>query len=215
MADCADLTALISKIAHRAIESHKPSGVYFGKVTSVSPIQITIDAKHVLTEEFIILGRYVTEFSTDLTIHGQLWHGLRVNDELLLVREQGGQRYAVIDWVNRVEENDRPAWVKTGVVLSSAPTIRVNEYLTLTPGDLILCRNVTEHFIDMSVSHVTGVACGACPHSHSYEGRKRFLVHNGLVAGDRVLLVCERSLQKWYVVDFIERNQSAVRGEWL
>jgi len=192
-------------------------------VTSVSPIRITLDAKHVLTEEFIVLGRYVTEFSTDLTIPGQLWRGLRPNDELLLLREQGGQRYAVIDWVNRVEEHDRPAWIKTGLVLSSAPTIQVNSYLTLGPADLILCRNVTEHFTDMSASHRTELESGhthpntggGSPHLHGYTGRKKFLVHNGLVAGDKVLLICERSLQKWYVVDFVERNQSEVRGEWL
>jgi len=218
-----EIMSTMRKCSNNATESQKPSGLYFGKVTSVSPIQITIDPKHVLSEEFIALGRYITEYSTDLTIEGETWYGLRPDDELMLIREQGGQKYAVVDWVYRADEDTRPAWICTGEVLSGAPTIKVNDYLTLTPADLILCRNVTEHYIDMSVSHETETeeghlnppAGGGLPHLHEYKDRKKFLVHNGLVAGDKVLLVCQRSLQKWYVVDFIERNQSEVRGEWI
>ena len=113
MADFMEMLKPIRKAAQQTTDAHKPSGLYFGKVTSVSPIEITIDPKHILTEEFIVLGRYITEFSTNFTIAGQLWCGLRPNDELMLIREQGGQRYAVIDWVNRVEEEDRPAWIVT------------------------------------------------------------------------------------------------------
>ena len=223
MADFVELQKYIRKVAEQTVQSHKPSGCYFGTVVSVDPITIQIDPKHILTEEFIVLGRYITEYSTDFTIKGETWHGLRPNDELFLMREQGGQRYVVVDWVKRVEEDDRPAWICTGEVLSSAPTIKVNSYLTLTPEQLILCRNVTEYEVDMSVSHETETeeghlnppAGGGLPHLHEYKNRKKFIVHNGLIAGDRVLLVCERSLQKWYVVDFIHRNPSAVFGEWI
>lgn len=227
MADFADLVKTMRKISQQTVESHKTAGCYFGTVISVEPIKIQIDPKHILTEEFIILGRYITEYSTNFTIAGETWRGLRPNDELFLMREQGGQRYVVVDWVKRVEEDERPAWIVTGEVLSSAPTIKVNDYLTLTPDQLILCRNVTEYFVDMTVNHITeleeehthicpeGQTSPGTPHLHEYRGRKRFLVHNGLVAGDRVLLVCERSLQKWYVVDFIDRSPSAVFGEWI
>jgi len=139
------------RIAEETVQAHKPSGLYFGKVTSVAPIEITIDPKHILTEEFIVLGRYITEYSTNFTIAGETWCGLRPNDELMLIREQGGQRYAVIDWVNRVEEDDRPAWICEGEVVSAEPLeIKVNDYLTLTEDKLILCHSVTDHMAYLS-----------------------------------------------------------------
>jgi len=145
MADFGALVNVIRRIVRETTEAHKPSGLYFGKVTSVSPIKITIDPKHVLTEEFIVLGRYITEFSVDLTIEGELWRGLRPNDELMLMREQGGQRYAVIDWVNRVDEDTRPAWIKTGEVISESPLeIKVNDYFTIREDDLIICLGVRD-----------------------------------------------------------------------
>lgn len=217
----ADIIQAVQKTVMKTMGDSKPSGVYYGVVISVSPLKINIDQKLVLTEEFIVLGRYITEFSTDYMIEGETWHGLRKNDELLLIREQGGQRYYVVDWVKRVEEDTRPAWVMTGEVISAAPEIKVNAYLTLRPENLILCRNVTEYAVDMSVSHITEKRSGGSgdpayeSHDHDYKDRKKFLVHNALVPGDRVLLVCARSEQKWYVVDFIYRNQGEVRGQWL
>jgi len=250
MANCTDLATLIRKIAQQTVESHKPSGVYFGKVTSVNPIKITIDPKHVLTEEFIILGRYITEYSTNFTIPNETWCGLRPNDELLLLREQGGQRYAVIDWVYRTEEDDRPAWICEGEIVSVSPlAIKVNDYLTLTEDMLILCHSVTDHMAYLSFDNpdikqkiniydrpelepLPGtVRAGGEPHAPRPDDipppeiekvtdiqfiRKPFedelqgdlpayhevTIYNRFEIGDKVMLACERSLQKWFVVDY-------------
>ena len=158
MADFASLLKVIRKIAEETVQSHKPSGLYFGKVTSVfndergvPELEITIDPKHILTEEFIVFGRYITEFSTDFDIDHETRRGLRVDDELTLIREQGGQRYAIIDWVNRVEEDTRPAWICEGEVVSVSPLeIKVNDYLTLPEEKLILCHSVTDHMAYLS-----------------------------------------------------------------
>ena len=151
MADFTGLIELIRKTVLETVEQSKPSGVYFGTVISVSPIKINIDQKYTLTEEFIVLGRYITEFSVDYKIDGELWRGLRKGDELLLVREQGGQRFCVVDWVKRVEEDTRPAWVQEGEVVSVGPLeIKVNDYLTLKEEQLILCHSVTDHLAYLS-----------------------------------------------------------------
>ena len=250
MADFTELIKIIRRISQQTVESHKPSGLYFGKVTSVSPVEITIDPKHILTEEFIVLGRYITEFSTNFTIAGETWCGLRPNDELMLIREQGGQRYAVIDWVNRVEEEDRPAWICEGEVVSVAPLeIKVNDYLTLTEDKLILCHSVTNHMAYLSfdnpdikqkiqiydeaekeplpatiraseephaprpddlpppiVEKVTDIQFVKKPYEDEADGDlpayHEITIYNQFEEGDRVMLACERSLQKWFVVDF-------------
>ena len=253
MADFTGLIKNLSKISYETVESHKPSGLYFGKVTSVEPIEITIDPKHILTEEFIVPG---PEYSADLTIPGETWRGLRVNDELMLIREQGGQRYALIDWVNRVEEKERPAWICEGEVISIEPLeIKVNDYLTLTEEQLILCHRVSDHRAFLSFDNpdikqkvyiyeraenepLPGkVRAGGEPHAPCPDddpppevekitdirfGKKEFeeetegdlpayhevTIYNRLEVGDRVMLACERSLQKWFVVDFVyQANQ--------
>lgn len=226
-----DLIASMKKAALDAVNASNPVELAFGKVKSVMPFEIDVDQKLLLTEEFIVIGQYVKEYSLDLTIDGELWHGFRVNDELLLARMQGGQKYIIIDFIKRVDEDSRPARVMTGEVVSTAPNIKVNSYFTLTPDQLILCRNVTEYQFDMTVSHLTeletehvhavidtytsGGASKPTSHLHEYKGRKKFTVHNGLMVGDKVLLVCERVTQKWYVVDYISRVSAAVWGEYI
>jgi len=232
-----DLIRSIKKAAVDAIEAASPVQMAFGKVQSVDPFEIAIDQKLILPEEFIVIGQYVREYSLDLTIPGEMWRGFRTGDELILARMQGGQQYIIMDFITRVDADTRPARVMTGEVVSTAPEIKVNDYLTLKSDQLILCRNVTEYQLDMSVSHEseterpphdhdyidsTGSAASPVtkktqtgPHTHVSEGRKKFTVHNGLEVGDKVMLVCERVSQKWYVVDYISRVASAINGEWL
>jgi len=262
MADFSGLINIIRKIAEETVQAHKPSGLYFGKVTSVSPIEITIDPKHILTEEFIALGRYITEYSTNLTIEGEMWCGLRPDDELMLIREQGGQRYAVIDWVNRVEEDDRPAWICEGKVVSVSPlAIKVNDYLTLPKEKLILCRSVTDRLAFLSFDNPAikqkvnifdraeaeplpgRVRAGGEPHAlrpddipppevdkvtdiqfarKSFDGEPggglpayhEVTTYNRFEVGDRVMLSCERSLQKWFVVDFTHQVKQE-NAHWI
>lgn len=253
LANFVDLLQSIRKIVQETVEANKPSGVYFGRVTSVSPIQISIDPHIVLTEEFLVLSRYITEFSVDITIESEMWHGLRPNDELLLIREQGGQRYIVMDWIKRVEEDDRPAWIKTGEVISESPLeIKVNSYFTLTADDLILCLGLQDKmgFLSFDNPNIkqkiniydraeaeplpSTVTAGGEPHApcpddipapivetttditfalKSFEDSDGPLpayhevtTYNKLKQGDKVLLMCERSSQKWYVVDFVYQN---------
>lgn len=200
-----DLIASIKKAALDAVNAANPVTLVFGKVKSVDPFEIDVDQKLLLTEEFVVIGQYVKEYSLDLTIEGEMWHGFRVDDELLLFRMQGGQKYCIIDFIKRVDEGSRPAHVMVGEVVSNAPEIKVNEYLTLSPEQLIVCRNVTEYQTEMTTIYRT--------ETETYEVRNRYTVHNGLVVGDKVLLVCERVTQKWYVVDFISRVPIAAQEE--
>lgn len=123
---------------------------------------------------------------------------------------------AAVDAVNA----SKPVEVCFGKVTSASPLkILVEQKMTLGAAQLVLCRNVTEHIIEMTVDHYTenetehthavqdtytgGGSSSPTKHLHAYRGRKKFTVHNGLVAGDEVVLLRQQGGQKYIVVDRI------------
>ena len=123
---------------------------------------------------------------------------------------------AAVDAVNA----SKPVEVCFGKVTSASPLkILVEQKMTLGAAQLVLCRNVTEHIIEMTVDHYTenetehthavqdtytgGGSSSPTKHLHAYRGRKKFTVHNGLVVGDEVVLLRQQGGQKYIVVDRI------------
>ena len=121
---------------------------------------------------------------------------------------------AAVDAVNA----SKPAMIFFGTVTNASPLeINVEQKMTLTIEQLILSRNVTEHEIEMTVSHLTeleaahthavqdtytgGGSSSPTSHLHAYTGRKKFKVHNGLVKGDVVILIRMQGGQKFIVID--------------
>lgn len=45
--------------------------VTFGKVTKASPLEVTVDQKHVLTSDFLVLTNAVKEHTVDITVSWQ------------------------------------------------------------------------------------------------------------------------------------------------
>lgn len=262
MADFSGMANAMKKAAKDTVLADKPTGLYFGTVTEVDPIEITIDPKHILTEEFITLGRYITEYSVNLTIESEMWRGLRKNDTLIIAQVQGGDNYVVLDWVYRTEEDDRPAWICEGEVISTSPLeIRVNSYFTIKEEDLILCHSVTDHrmflsfdnpdikqkvhFYDRAEAEPLPATVRASQEPHAprpddvpppeietvtditfvrkpFEGETEgdlpayheITTYNRFEEGDKVMLACERSKQKWFVVDFVHQvNQE--KAWWI
>jgi hypothetical protein len=107
-------------------ESSKPVNVYFGEVVSVAPLKINVEQKMVLGESQLILTRNVTDYMTTVTVqwnteigvlssdgkttappphlHGivgqknfLIHNALEVGDEVILIRQQEGQKFIVID----------------------------------------------------------------------------------------------------------------------
>lgn len=117
----------VHQAAIDAMESTKPVNVYFGEVMSVSPLKIDVEQKMILGEKQLILTRNVTDFKTkitagniknyyytgdvnsgtapvspshvhavgtiDITVH----NGLAVGDGVILIRQQEGQKFIVVD----------------------------------------------------------------------------------------------------------------------
>lgn len=126
-----DLIKAIKKASLEVVESSKPVNVVFGKVTSASPLKIQIDQKITLGAAQLVLCRNVTDFEDEITVidwntenesggggddsfasHNHALKGrkkiivhnkLRKGDEVVLIREQGGQKYIVIDRLAVIE----------------------------------------------------------------------------------------------------------------
>ncbi|MFJ7971328.1 DUF2577 domain-containing protein [Psychrobacillus sp. NPDC096389] len=100
-----------------------------------------------------------------------------------------------------IEASD-PTAIQFGEVTSVSPLkILVEQKKPLTMAQLVLTRNVRDHEIEMTVEHTTEVGNGPDAHTHEYKGRKKFIVHNALKLGDKVMLVKVQGGQKYIVWD--------------
>lgn len=102
----------------------------------------------------------------------------------------------------------KPAGLLFGKVISDSPLkILVEQKMTLEKEQLVLCRNVTDFKVMMTVKHFTENKGGGSgdsayeSHRHEYKGKKEFLVHNKLKTGEEVLLLRQQGGQKFIVVD--------------
>ncbi|MOA66783.1 hypothetical protein D3C78_1936650 [compost metagenome] len=66
------------------MEAGKPVAVLFGRVSSLNPLEVIVDQRLPLTEDFLIILE-------------QIGSKLALEDTVLLLRVQGGQRYVVWD----------------------------------------------------------------------------------------------------------------------
>ncbi len=119
----------------------------------------------------------------------------------------------------------KPVNVYFGKVVGVAPLrINVEQKMTLGEKQLVLSRNVTDHDIAVTVEWETAGSLGthahtvsgedgagdainlttgqsSLVHAHSITGRKTVTVHNGLVVGDKVILVRRQEGQRFLVLD--------------
>lgn len=125
----------MKKSALEAFEATKPTQICFGKVISESPLKIIVDQKMTLGAAQLILSRNVTDYYNDITVLGWwtenmsggggdasfaahkhpiagrkhiiVHNRLLVGDEVILIRQQGGQKYIVIDRVGDFDGSSR------------------------------------------------------------------------------------------------------------
>ena len=128
MADFTPLLGVMKQSAKETGDALKPVQVCFGKVVSASPLKIQVDQKITLGKAQLVLTRNVTDYETELTVsewettatsggsgeasftshkHGfnnvkkrtTIHNALKAGEEVVLLRQQGGQKYIVIDKV--------------------------------------------------------------------------------------------------------------------
>lgn len=115
MYDSNDFIKTMKQLAIEAVESLKPVNISFGKVISVSPLKVQIEQKLTLTKEQLVLSEKVTNYKTSIyldasttsvedhkhalkgTFNVTVNNSLKINDEVILLRMQQGQKYIILD----------------------------------------------------------------------------------------------------------------------
>jgi len=97
-----------------AVEATAPVALLFGTVTQVSPLEVTVDQRFTLDEDFLIIPESLTRYEIDAS-HSHRYsggttesalaekllirRGLEKGDSVLLLRVQGGDQYLILDRV--------------------------------------------------------------------------------------------------------------------
>ena len=128
MADYTPLLTVMKQSAKETGDALKPVQVCFGTVVSESPLKIRVEQKITLGKAQLVLTRNVSDYDTELTVnewetkevsggsgessfashnHGfdstkkrtTIHNALKAGEEVVLLRQQGGQKYIVLDRV--------------------------------------------------------------------------------------------------------------------
>jgi hypothetical protein len=113
--DMNDIVRAFKRAANEAIDAADPTQIQFGKVISVSPLEISVEQKKTLTTAQLILTRNVKDHEIEITVdhvtgatdgHTHEYkgrkkfivhNGLKLGDSVILMKMQGGQKYIVLD----------------------------------------------------------------------------------------------------------------------
>lgn len=118
----AKLEQVLTQMISNAVEYTKPSEIYAGKVESVNPLTVRLDINvPVIEEDELILTHLVKDYEVDITVgHSTeettdikkhkheykgrkkitVHNGLKVGEGVLLIRQQGGQKFIVLDRID-------------------------------------------------------------------------------------------------------------------
>ena len=121
MFDGSDFLKIIKKAAVDAINTSQPSDFYFGRVISTSPLKVSVEQKMVLGAAQLVLTRNVTNFKTTVGVDWKtetnnansashnhsvsgtkeiaIHNALKVGEEVVLLKQKGGQKYLILDRV--------------------------------------------------------------------------------------------------------------------
>lgn len=132
--------------------------------------------------------------------------------------------------VEKLLERKKMTKLEFGIVESVNPlSVRIDAKKLLQEEDLILSHLVKDYYVDITVQHSTDSIYGSwdtshshpdagkstipIDHEHEYKGRKKILIHNGLLMGEKVAMIRQEGGQIYYIVDRI--NDPTVQGEWI
>ena len=119
----ADLVECMKMAALDAVRNSNPLCIVFGVVTKESPLEITVNQKLILQDKLgqLIFTRNVTEYEIEVTpdawptntagehphshiipkdkVKIKIHNGLKKDDVVIMFRQEGGQKYIIMDRV--------------------------------------------------------------------------------------------------------------------
>jgi hypothetical protein len=95
------MLTLIKQAASDAVEASNPVGIFYGTIKSVDPLEVEVDQRFILTQEFLELTEATRELKVPLGTGEEyiLRPKLQERDRVILIRIQGGQKYVILDRV--------------------------------------------------------------------------------------------------------------------
>ncbi|AQR78072.1 DUF2577 domain-containing protein [Paenibacillus larvae] len=88
---------IIKQAALGAVDTSNPVSILFGEVTKANPLEVSVDQRFSLSEDFLIVPEHVTGYQP--TVEGQtipVRQGLRKGDRVILLRAQGGHSFVIL-----------------------------------------------------------------------------------------------------------------------
>lgn len=79
--------SIVKKVALDAVRASDPVAVMTGTVTKVNPLEVFVDQRFTLSEDFLIVPEQLA------------LRGLKSGDKLIILRVQGGQQFLLFDKV--------------------------------------------------------------------------------------------------------------------
>ncbi|WP_025026331.1 DUF2577 domain-containing protein [Caldalkalibacillus mannanilyticus] len=90
----------IKQAAMDALEASNPVAILFGTITKNHPLEVNVDQRFTLTEDFLILTEATKEVKVNIGgTEYTLREGIKSGDKVLLLRMQGGQKFLLLDRV--------------------------------------------------------------------------------------------------------------------
>lgn len=119
MADANDFIRIVKQAAKEAVAASAPSDVMTGTVTSVKPVMVKVEQRFEIGPGQLVIPEYLTDHVIPVTVStstdkaGEPEHvhpvrgnktvtvhnSLEVGDQVILIRQSGGQKFIIIDRV--------------------------------------------------------------------------------------------------------------------
>ena len=114
----------IKQLSQAVNEQGKPTDIRYGTVVSTSPLKVQISAELTLPQSVLVVPRSLTDYTVNVSMNWNtgnssggagesafashshsvsgtksitIHNGLKVGDKVLLLRQQGGQSYIILD----------------------------------------------------------------------------------------------------------------------
>ena len=119
-----ELFQVLHRICKQAMQQSVPSDYIYGKVTNIQPLEVTLESREVIPEEFLTLTDAVRDYEVDISVshltenrsggggysefasHNHAYSGrkqitvhnaLSIGEEVVLLQQQGGQDFLILN----------------------------------------------------------------------------------------------------------------------
>lgn len=102
MMNTAEFVKTVREIVIQVINSLKPAKLMTGTVKNINPLEVFVDQRLTLTEDFLIVPKHLKAGYTFHDSDGRKIYSdctLKENDKVIVIRDYGGQKFYIAEVV--------------------------------------------------------------------------------------------------------------------